>query len=33
MRAKFVNEFERSIDPKIALGISQVVKIQKLFRS
>jgi len=33
MRAKFINEFERGLEPKNALGIGpRVVKIRKCFR-
>jgi hypothetical protein len=33
MRAKFINEFERGLDPKTALGIGpRVFKIRKCFR-
>jgi len=33
MRAKFINEFERGLDPKRALGIGpRVAKIRKCFR-
>jgi len=32
MRAKFINEFERGLEPKAALGIGRVTRIQKCFR-
>jgi len=32
MKAKFIYEFERGLDPKRALGIGRVAKIQRLFR-
>jgi hypothetical protein len=33
MRAKFINEFERGLDPKSSLGIGYIAKVQKHFRS
>jgi len=33
MRTKFINEFERGLEPKHALDIGRVAKIQRLFRN